>query len=443
MLSQSRSALNKLATLLVRRARSQAAPEFWTRFGEIPDVLRSHTADRSLLLTEEEDVAYFATLDCLRREPELEHLSDKDIDRELWLFACEAVVRKLEFRDERTRALAIRDLVKRLRRPWAGYEILTVLRHIDVTGKPIRCGPLTVKRLTKRAAANWGFSGSDWLRRWRNRFEDQSVAAVEVQAGSPQRALEKGLQSVDEYLHLLRTGLVGSTRFRMLDEHLLFERSTWAAVRNRSTKEIETVAGHAPGDPMTLDLNHSTGQRVRHFLKHYNRFLSKPIPGRIRLQVDRALHWIGTSMTRDSHDDRIIDLCTALEALLAQKDERLKGEAITLRSMLLPAMMNDGFTDPFIIYDLYARRSEVIHGSGLNVANQRDADRLLLITLRVVAQFTTVVSRRRKIRRMNDLIKAMETPRRLKQAISWLAQLSGPEVRAVAKLAEERLGQAA
>ncbi len=62
------------------------------------------------------------------------------------------------------------------------------------------------------------------------------------------------------------------------------------------------------------------------------------------LVLIRALEWIGESIKRESLDDKIVDICTALETWLVIKSDQIKGEAIAMRMMLLQTQLDKVFT---------------------------------------------------------------------------------------------------
>jgi len=75
---------------------------------------------------------------------------------------------------------------------------------------------------------------------------------------------------------------------------------------------------------------------------------------------------------RDELDDKVVDICTALETLLATKDDLRKGECIALRTTLLNTKLNKPFFEPVNVMDLYLKRPDIVHGSARKVCTESD-----------------------------------------------------------------------
>src|SRR5207248_1756810 len=96
------------------------------------------------------------------------------------------------------------------------------------------------------------------------------------------------------------------------------------------------------------------------------------VGGRLGERFLRALEWIGTSMTRESSDDKVVDLITAIECVLDPTTGGSKAEAVTLRSMLLAAAAGSELHNPVLLYRFYLVRNQIVHGSERGLASEGD-----------------------------------------------------------------------
>ncbi len=77
----------------------------------------------------------------------------------------------------------------------------------------------------------------------------------------------------------------------------------------------------------------------------------------------RALQWFDDALLATDPLKEVLYLFFALEAILGDKSDKLKGENLALRRALLSHKLDQGFTHPGRIYSLYDEvRSEAVHG---------------------------------------------------------------------------------
>lgn len=440
---ETKDTLNQLALRMIREAEERSLADISFTGGFIQrafsERLRDAAGGETLILTGDDLRLYSEARAALSQEKEMEHLSIKDVDDELWDFACDLFVHGRKYEDDRARARAIRELVSRLHKPWQDYEIMAVVDNLKLTVHELDVIGVKIRYLSRESVLAWGFGSSPWPNEYANEFIRRAVAIIGERAGSPQRAAERAIYKIDDALHALRTALIGSTRASILDEQILFKRGPLLAVKQANTNQIKFVQGRRPFGPVGFDMRRNTAELARNYLASINPIIEGNFPQAIQNQLRRALHWIGTSITRESYDDKVVDLCTALEALLTVKSDPRKGEAIALRIMLLPSALGEGFFSPFEAYELYELRSRVIHGSGLRVCGRRDYAHLLSLAVVMVSLFVDLVTQDKSITTPAKLISAIEAPDLLSQAISWLERIKNRSSREIAKFARTRL----
>lgn len=165
----------------------------------------------------------------------------------------------------------------------------------------------------------------------------------------------------------------------------------------------------------------------------------KKIPKRLRERLLRALEWIGTSVTREHYDDKVVDLCTALECLLTGKDDPKKGEAISLRTMLLAMKLDQNFPHPRLLYRLYGLRSDVVHGSARGVCGRSDYNSLRFIALDVLLKVLELGQKTDTVTSISGVIQIIEDEQIMASASAWLKQWSDMETKTLATYAQSRL----
>jgi hypothetical protein len=408
--------------------------------GALPGPVQRVAGDgETLVITGEEFRLYDQVLLRLSAEKDMEHLTVRDIDTELWGLVCELFVRREEYRNDTARLQAIRRFLARLQKPWQEYEVIAAIHDLDLRVRVLDIVGVRLCTLSRQAAADWGLGGSPRLNDFAQDLVGRTTAFTVVKAGSPGRAVERARIEIDDALNTLRFALAGSILANIPDAAMLFRRGEASAVKARSSGRIELINWRRGFKPMGFEVHRRTADSVRRYLEPINALVEGQTPGKLRSRLLRALHWIGTSITRESHDDKIIDLCTALETLLTSRSDERKAEAVALRSILLAATLGQAFSDPFPVYQLYERRSEIVHGSALRVCGQKDYAHLLWIATTIATQFAELAGRNSSITTHAKLIAAIERPDLLSQVIAWLEPYPDPVPRSVAKFAHERL----
>ena len=84
---------------------------------------------------------------------------------------------------------------------------------------------------------------------------------------------------------------------------------------------------------------------------------------RIEKAARRALQWFDDALLATDTLKEVLYLFFALEGILGDKSDKLKGENLALRRALLSHKLDQGFAHPGRIYGLYDKvRSEAVHG---------------------------------------------------------------------------------
>ena len=271
----------------------------------------------------------------------------------------------------------------------------------------------------------------------------QPVGIVTVDAGSYKKAEERAQESLERALNTLRFCIGSITRTPVWDSQLLQRRGQFRAIREVSPqKKFVSTGGGRTSTPIDLEFTELLAGSTTEFMRQLAPLYDDTIQARLRDALFRSIEWIGTSITRESYDHKVVDLCTALEAALTTIDDGKKGEAIALRSMLLSMAVDEPFFDPRELYVLYKLRSRVVHGAALGECGENDYIKLRQMAERVVLNIIKLNSTQREITRPSGLIKFLETPERVDEALTWLVRWQDDDTKALAEYAKPKSSRA-
>jgi len=430
--------LTSLATAMVQPPNEKPSYTGSFRVGAIPDRLRSEDGE-SLHLGGRDYWLYRKVLNQLASEKTLEHLTDRDIDPELWDLVCELFLNRQIYREQAARRKRISQFLQTVERPWRDFEALFAVSDLTVDGEFV-VGGVTLRTITTDYARSWGLDGHEHLERTGRELDGSTVAIAQVRAGSHARASERAKERIDDALNLLRFTFCGAIYARIWDEQLLFRRKgVWAvkALGEDSWPQTNYERGFIPfGSEIPTSL---AGHLTEH-LGPVESFLSGNTPEALGQRVARAVHWIGTSTTRETYDDKVMDLCTALETLLTTKDEGRKAEAIAVRSMLLPAALEQSFPDPGIVFFLYdEKRSDIVHGSRHRICGEQDYIRLRSSAISTVTQYVQLLGTIPGVTKHSQVVEAIDSPKLLKDVIDLLKDSRGAAAKKLRAFANARL----
>ena len=325
--------------------------------------------------------------------------------------------------------------------PPTHFEVAFSVENVNLNAGSLTIGDVVFREFTQELAQEWQFDkAGDFFRKALFEIIGLPVGIVAVEGRSPRKAAERALGSFERALNTLRVGVGSFTKTKILDRQLLQRRGQFRVIRETSPeRKLISTGGGLITDPLNLVL-------APRLMNSANEFVSKLAPlydgtaqGRFRDALLRCIDWIGVSITRQNHDHKIVDLCTALEAVLTTMDDRRKGEAIALRSVLLSVALDQPVTDPQEVYSLYELRSRVVHGAALGVSGENDYIKLRSLAERVLLQVLQLNEVSGPFRRPIELIRCLEKKDRLEKALAWLDNWQDKATKAVATYAREKL----
>ena len=387
------------------------------RFGMVPEDIEGKGSEgASLIISGEEYVQYSKCVRSLEAESSLEHLSRREVDRELWRLVCEAVFESGVLGDKAAIKREVASFQQRVSRPIEQYEVLIPLEGgLRLGGHDLEIGGIKLFEMSGDDARNWGIVEDRPI--YENLYHavvNGAVAVIHEKGCDPWKVAERARDRLSVALSTLRVALLMDHEPRVLswkvhDEQMLFRQGESIGVKKLGSREpllpgwklgFRSV-GFTVDDVIAKQIAESSG--LIDCL-----FKEEGLQGRIRDRLVRAMEWIGDSVTREGPDAKVVDICTALETLLTTKGDKRKAEAIALRMMLLYSLSDRPFFDPAQVLELYGKRSDVVHGSNRDICTDSDYSTGRRISVDVL-QTTLAYVRKNRITQHGDFIRSLLT----------------------------------
>ena len=408
-----------------------------------PVVADEQQESSSLFLEGRLGELYLKALDSLETDPALENLARADLENELDDLLRDLVVNREQMKTSPELRKRTTTFLYDIARSPGKYEVAFSVEGINFGSGPLTVGDVVFQQFNAELAQDWNYSAiPDESQGFLDELVNKSVGIVSVNAWSHRKAKERAVAVFDRALNTLRVSIVSSTPFAISDRWLLQGRGEFHAVRQVEPKTSHVEWGAEKGfRPIGLDLTDPWTASTREFIGRLGPLYDGTIHGKLRDALLRSLEWIGTSITRESYDHKIVDLCTALEAVLTTKSDGRKGEAIAFRTMLLSIAIEEPFPYPKDAYRLYDLRSKVVHGGELGACGENDYLLLRLIAQKVVLYAITFIDLQGEINQPSQLIKRLESRERMEKAIAWLEGCQDTTTREVTKYAKDSLNK--
>lgn len=425
--------LQSLARLMLQPPGALADLDFsrGLKSGGVPERYVSDDKD-SLVMSGDDYRAFKKAFGRLSVEARTEHLTARELETQLWDLCCELFFEREKYSDDAKRTSRLHRFVAEVTREWEPFECA-----FSISGVRIDCRGLNVDRVQ---FVQWDDVPGDWrIKGCENIAEDmagQCVAITTAKGGDVTQAVIRARASVDRALDALRLGVTQTIYLRVSDRELVFRRSEFELVRGLGEDNATRFNWSFRNRPIPTTIDTNRAKAIEDYLKP----IVDPANGLPRKLADRirlAARWIGASAVKPDVDDKVVGLCTAIEALLATKSDRKKGEIIAIRAMLLPSSIGEGFTDPYPLYALYNRRSDVIHGTKLGVCGDEDYRLLHFEATLILKHLLAVVDRHPTLSSFEDVVELIETPDALRSTEVYFGRY-GKYAQDIVKVARER-----
>jgi len=372
--------LTELARLIIEN-KGKISPEDWTiafKYGTVPAEL--HEGNLYLTITGQECIQYHKCLKSLGAEISLEQSSEREVDRELWYFVCEVFLDTDSTKAKANVRKRIASLQARIQKPVELYEVLVPIDgHLRLNEHDFELAGTRVFEMHDKEATNWGIRKEKPTDRMLyDAVVDKAVALLTEKGSDPWKAVDRAREKLRTVLNTLRLSLLIDHDPRVIgwkihDIQMLFKLGEATGVKKAGSTGPVLPGWRLGFRSVELKVDDIISKQLSQSAEFLEcLFNENEMPGRLRDRLLRAVEWIGGSVTRESVDDKVIDVCTALETLLTTQDDGRKGEAIALRMTMLYLSLKEPFFDPLQLLDLYNKRSEVIHGSKRKICTESD-----------------------------------------------------------------------
>jgi Apea-like HEPN len=388
--------------------------------GRVPeDLLTREMNDAghtTLLLTGRDVQRYYETLNLLRRESELEYLTDKELKDQLWRLECEVFTNQTEYeRDLSKLNTKLEEFVLALIKPLKEFEVLIPLENFRVGNHEINLVDCAFRHFNEENLLAWGFGRHEMWRGAIKDFVDRTAIVMAEVGNNTELVVERARTRADLRLHTLRVAL--AERNFTPDQQLRFRLSPHTALRDSGEPRIRSCQHIWPG-PWDFEYSESHDKDYVDYAIDILR-QSASLPKEIKERVERALYWFGRAVKGEELDQRVALLCTAMESLLSNKSDIRKGERLAYRMVLLESLNGNAFVHPAQLLWIYILRSSVIHGSRVEVVTKTEYRTMVHAARCTLKNYVGFVANN-KVRRYSDLIRRLELSEEARQLSEWL-----------------------
>jgi len=324
--------------------------------------------DIALVWTPEVREKFWYAMGELQRELVPQYIDMNSLYNKLWGLFREVVLNKSIYQDSAALKSKMSDFANEVKKPLVAYEVLYAIKHFSIGKRPIKLGNVEIFELTEDYLRSLELGQSLIGEKWAGK----PVVKIMVEAAEIGNALEAGRAMAESTLHLLRVA-VRKESLAEPEYMLLWELGSSIAVPCEKPRDGTTWA--IGGDSKISPLTKNMGDRIAKSLSDtniWNYIIENEIPEDIKRRVMRAIEWISHSITGESLDYKLVNLCVALEILLLPEEERKefsKGALIALRQVLVG---QNTFCEPKGILNIYKLRNTIIHGGYLNITSRSD-----------------------------------------------------------------------
>ena len=342
----------------------------------------------------------------IRREIVPKHADNNSLVNAFWdELVCEVVTNRDSYINDQQTVISLIDKFGQIwKPPLHNFIVAYAICYLDLGSDIIILNGVRFLPLDDA-----GISEADIPRstaeRWSKRDGCLAFAITEVTAASSDLAFPAGKDQVDDAIALMRaSALRGLSPTGHTDDLVQWHLSGDYFVRPMSSNgsSVLVEGSHRQFGPFMVDLS----DYIRHGIKELQLEALADTPNGVREPLHRAIYWIAHSATHESHDHKLLDLCTALEILLLPDGSRIsnKGAVLALRYSLLGGTFN-----PTSVKWMYDRRNEIVHGDRLWIVEPRDIWYLRLLCSEIIRLIVQAPASRHEVATLKNIIESVET----------------------------------
>lgn len=404
--------LRKFARLLITGYPKEAKNTYPFDLNNIPrpflarrvtiDIYSEFFVGGQLLLFGKYLTSYKKMLNALKSDKMFEYLDNTEKESLLWDFTCDLVAKHKEYRSK-IPTICDKFLEKNLR-SLEKYEAIFSIEGLRFT-EDMQVEEIEIKQ----------FSETDLLSSWKlppikaRGLCKKTILCLTVDGTNQPLAFHRALQKCNELLKLIRTACVSDIDLH--DDDCIFSLSNGFI---RSKQGLH----HYPLDEEKPIRVIAQGQFLAK-LRLYGAISERQLGHDLALRFRRAIHWISHSIIAEDHDVKIVFLSTAIETLMARKDDKRKGETITLRLLSLGTYLCKGFGLPENVLRIYEARSDLVHGSRIGNVDYSDCSFFRFIAIATLDSLLDICINN-KIKKHKKLLEFVMENGRIEDVKKWL-----------------------
>jgi hypothetical protein len=218
-------------------------------------------------------------------------------------------------------------------------------------------------------------------------LQEKVCVFVFVMAIDGKRAIEKASKKIGQILHMMRVHF-GTDVFHSLPTPKLFKAINKKTMIVSRPIEVQDEICKITREEEDELLNH---------ISSFSNFLEPTrMPREISKALLRAIRWFGSAVQAKELEDKLVRYFFALETLLVPEDRGVKRPRLVFRLALLQLRVIRDFHHPNILcllYDLYGKRSKIVHGQDIEKEpiTENDTRFLECLTRQVILDISKVI----------------------------------------------------
>jgi hypothetical protein len=432
------SHLKKLLSLIIKEPQNNENLSSPRRIfsGGIPNEFLSEEMKKfqqtSLVLRDEEVILLDESLKKLREDLRTEYLKESELKNRLWYLVCEIWTKRKEIKNSKELKLEINSFIEDICKPLEEYEVIFKVHNLRIK-KKTRIWDCIIYNYSKSTLIRKGFTHTikDFSKEIKN-FEKQTLISLTVEGNNSSLVTERAREKGNKMIKLLQTYL--SEMPFVVNEQLLFSLSKDSAIKKKSESKIIGLNWHRDFSPLEFDYEEQFERFTNKANEHFT--LVNSLPNKLKEIIERAIFWIGKSVSEENFDLKVASLCTALETLLTTKQDGRKGERIAYRTALLKRHFEESITHPRHILWLYLIRNDVVHGSKIGIASKSEYHSLLLLS-REMLDYYIRLANQNSLKKPTDVIKSLNESIYARELLDWLRLFPDEHSFEITKVLEE------
>lgn len=355
----------------------------------------------------------------LRKDRQTEHLEGRKLNEQLSGLVLEVLGHKETFKNQATLNNRIKEFLEEIIRPEESYRILFKIHNLNAKIKETTFWDCIIANYDRAQLIRWGFNLEKKHLIGVEVFENQNVIVVDERGNNLSEVVKRARIKATRRLRILQNYL--KIEF-IHDKQLFFELSSEYAVKKEAGSAIIGTGSDNKNRAIQYDYPEILAVKAEECNKDF--LLIKEFPPNLRDLIERALHWVGLSISEVDPDIKISFLCTALETLLTTKADKKKGEKIAYRGYLLGMEINpSNYLMPQSVLRVYQLRSTVVHGSDINVALESDYWFMLDFAQTTFKHFIEFASKNNVTKQSQICTKLLES-KHIQPFLAWLKELA-------------------